>query len=239
MLKVIRVKLFQQMPNYRKPTSFLVKESFPLPPYSTVIGMIHLACDFKEYHPMKLSIQGKYASEVSDFATMYNFGIKYEADRHQGKVLNAKGGYDGINRGVNNCHLLTDVELVLHIYPEKEEDLDFIYKGLLNPKTYLSLGRHEDIVRIDEVALVDLDEYNIKEKDCVPKYDIYIPVDFLNESYSGTVYNLNKIFAIDPKTKLRFWKEVVKAKYVPREKDGLDLKNAYYDKNLESLVCLA
>src|ERR1035437_3519376 len=110
MLKAIRIKLWQQMPNYRKPASFLVRESYPLPPYSSVIGMVHLACDFTEYHAMNVSIQGSYASEVSDLATMYNFGIKYDETRHQGKVLNEAGGYDGINKGVKPAHLLTDVE---------------------------------------------------------------------------------------------------------------------------------
>lgn len=94
MLKAIRVELEQQLPNYRKPASFLVKESFPLPPYSTVIGMIHTACGFTEYHPMRISIQGNYASDVSDLAVLYNFGSKYnekEANRHQYKVLNEEG----------------------------------------------------------------------------------------------------------------------------------------------------
>jgi len=61
MNKAIRIKCSQQLANYRKPTSFLIKESYPLPPYSTVIGMIHVACGFTEYHPMDISIQGKHS----------------------------------------------------------------------------------------------------------------------------------------------------------------------------------
>ncbi len=34
------------MVNYRVPTSFQLKESYPLPPYSTVIGMVHSLCNF-------------------------------------------------------------------------------------------------------------------------------------------------------------------------------------------------
>ena len=36
--------------------------TYPLPPYSTVIGAIHKACGYTDYHPMKVSIQGKYGS---------------------------------------------------------------------------------------------------------------------------------------------------------------------------------
>ena len=61
MEKAIRVECFQNLVNYRKPSSFIIKESYPLPPYSTVLGMIHTACGYKkgDFHPMKISIQGK------------------------------------------------------------------------------------------------------------------------------------------------------------------------------------
>ena len=39
MVKAIKLHITQQMPNYRKPASFMIKESYPLPPYSSVIGM--------------------------------------------------------------------------------------------------------------------------------------------------------------------------------------------------------
>ena len=58
MMKAIRLHCFQNLANYKKPSSFIIKETYPLPPYSTVIGMIHAACGFKRYHRMKLSIQG-------------------------------------------------------------------------------------------------------------------------------------------------------------------------------------
>ena len=58
MMKAIRLHCFQNLANYKKPSSFIIKETYPLPPYSTIIGMIHAACGFKRYHRMKLSIQG-------------------------------------------------------------------------------------------------------------------------------------------------------------------------------------
>lgn len=55
-MKAIKLHCFQNLVNYKKPSSFIIKETYPLPPYSTVIGMIHAACGFKRYHRMKLSI---------------------------------------------------------------------------------------------------------------------------------------------------------------------------------------
>ena len=51
-MKVIRVKLHQETANYRVPASHGFRESYPLPPISTVIGMVHYLCDFHEYHPV-------------------------------------------------------------------------------------------------------------------------------------------------------------------------------------------
>jgi CRISPR-associated protein Cas5t len=36
--------------------------TYPWPPYSTVIGALHKACGYTEYHPMQVSVQGKYGS---------------------------------------------------------------------------------------------------------------------------------------------------------------------------------
>ena len=232
MCRAIRIFLTQQMPNYRKPASFLVRESYPLPPYSTVIGMIHAACGFTEYHPMDVSIQGRYASEVSDYATMYNFGIKYDETRHQAKVLNADGGYDGINIGPKSVHLLTDVQLLIHIKPESEEDYDLIINGLRYPKNYLSLGRHEDIVNIHEISevmLYDEDEYEDNFDDSVTLlYDMYVPIGQTDSDYSGTVYNLNKVFSVDKKTNIRGWSDVIQTRHFKRE-ESISGSSVYYD----------
>ena len=49
--------VFSKFGKLSKPSSFIIKETFP-PPYSHSFGMIHAACEFTEFHPMKLSIQG-------------------------------------------------------------------------------------------------------------------------------------------------------------------------------------
>ena len=242
MLKAIRISLSQQLPNYRKPASFLVKESYPLPPYSSVIGMIHFACGFETTHSMQVSVQGSYVSDVSDLATLYNFGIKYDSARHQSKVLNAKGEYDGINRGVRSIHLLSEVELVIHVVPDEEEDFDVIYDSLISPKHYLSLGRHEDIVRINEVAVVELKEPDPYD-DNLLAHDMYIPAKNIEgEKGAGTIYTLNKMYHIDKKTNQRVWDEVVKV-YHAGKGSQLNLKETFLDwdekKQINYYVCLA
>lgn len=206
-MKAIRIKIKQNLPNYKYPTSFQIKETYPLPPYSTVIGMIHNACGFTEYKPMKVSIQGKYHSKTNDFATRYEFknGAPFEAERHQLKV----GDY-GVSKSVSNIELLSEVELLLHIVPEDKNLLDEIYNSLLYPREYLSLGRREDLVVIEELKIVEVkSEEEIDEKiGITEEYRAYVPVEMLereevikageisNIKFKGTMYNLNKNYTL-------------------------------------------
>ncbi|WP_024832362.1 type I-B CRISPR-associated protein Cas5b [Ruminiclostridium josui] len=205
-MKGIRLEISQDMVNYKKPASFQLKETYPLPPYSTVIGMIHNLCGYEEYHPMQVSIQGKYFSKVNDLFTRYEFknGMSYDAGRHQLKV----GGF-GVSRGVATSELLVDVELLIHIVPEEDEVLEKIYNSFIKPVEYPSLGRREDLVVINDVSIVEINKETIKESDRLKSgYAAYIPLSYLNEEYvkpnskegveySGTRYKLNKNYTLD------------------------------------------
>ena len=61
-MEAIRFILHQTGANYCKEEMVDNKMTYPLPPVSTVIGAIHKACNYTEYHEMKISIQGRYNS---------------------------------------------------------------------------------------------------------------------------------------------------------------------------------
>ena len=203
MERAIRVKCFQNLVNYKKPSSFIIKETFPLPPYSTVLGMIHAACGYTEFHPMKLCIQGTNSGTVSELYTRYSFsaGTKYEEGRHQ--ICVEDGEKYGIFRGIANVELVCDNDMVIHAIPE-EEDFEKVYNSLKYPPRYLSLGRYEDLLDIERVDIV-----NIHQEDEVEiKRDMYIPVSYGIElgDRRGTIYNLTKEYEIT-KQGLRRWKK--------------------------------
>lgn len=216
--KAIRLECYQNMPNYKKPASMEFKESFKLPPYSTVIGMIHKVCDFKEYKPMQISIQGNSKSIVSDMYTRYFFTPnKCEGDRVYFDIINKKEEdkklQAGLIRGTGVAELMVDVYLIIHIVPEDESLFNEILDKLKKPSIYPALGRHEDILRIDKIDSVELEDTD----EITLENDAYIPLNILEKIDSkilGTVYNLNKVFAVNEKTKIRYWKEKVKIKYV-------------------------
>ena len=61
--KVLRIVLKQREANYSFGESVVSKMTYPLPPFSTVIGALHKACGYTEYHPMDISVQGGFHSK--------------------------------------------------------------------------------------------------------------------------------------------------------------------------------
>ena len=72
-MKALRIVLHQDSANYKKEETLDNKMTYPLPPISTIIGALHSACNYKEYHPMDISIQGKFESMHKEPYTDYCF----------------------------------------------------------------------------------------------------------------------------------------------------------------------
>lgn len=220
-MKLIRLEAYQNLVSYRRPGAIELKETYFLPPYSTVIGMIHNACEFNSYKDMDVSIQGLYNSKILDYYICYEFKPewKYDDSRHNIK-MKYKDKDIGMIRGAKYIELLTDVKLLLHI-DVKDNDIDYIYDKLKFPNKFLSLGRHEDLLRIDNVKIVDTQQITLQDDEYL-KYDAYIPENFLEESKDpefdydvvGTYYTLNKKYKIEDG--YRRWEKKVDAIYASK-----------------------
>lgn len=214
-MKAIRIKAKQSMVNYKRPMSYVSGETYPLPPYSTVIGMVHAACGFTSYHPMKVSVQGNPRSVISDLQTKYFGGsMPYHANRHN-LFVTYEGKKIGYTSGPANVELITDIDLILHIVPDNEEEISLIASSLKKPKNYLALGRHEDLLNILDVSIV---EYHQKDSVQLPN-DMYIHPD----GQDGTIYKLRKVYTIHPKNHLRGFQEVYKMLYVGKGTFAFDI----------------
>jgi CRISPR-associated protein Cas5t len=241
-MKAIKIKAYQNMVNYKKPASFKMKETFPLPPYSSVIGMVHSCCGLTEYHDMDISIQGNYYSSVIDLYNCYEFnpGYNREPKRYNTLMIGKDGEYR-INRNINSVQLLIDINLLIHIIPKDTSMLNRLYDGLYSPINYPSLGRWEDILVIDEIKKTEVNK-DISEQDSYTlKNDAYIPVDNYNDENSyltGTVYTLNKKYSIDKSTKLRKWDKRIDVIYA--SKGGVIYEDAdIYKDSDDDLLFLA
>lgn len=191
-MKILKLKLFQETACYKKPFSFKVSETYPLPPYSTVIGMFHKIIEAKngEYFDMNISIQGNYEGIFSNFQNLIMFKKK------------EKGVYP-ITTMPRNVHQLLNVNSVIHMQAE-DSIVDKIYSNIVNGKTTFTLGRNEDIVRVDEVKLINTTvEVN---DEFINKYNAYVPLKYTDRYVRGINYRLNTTYKIEDD--LRKWKKI-------------------------------
>ncbi|WP_346243574.1 type I-B CRISPR-associated protein Cas5b [Shouchella clausii] len=176
-MKVLRLKLYQETACYKKPFAFKVSETYPLPPYSTVKGMLHAALNATSLIPMRYSIQGKYDTLMTDYQTHYFF----KNSKTEEFVLTTAGL--GIEREFKDLksmpiymHLLYDVELLIHVSAE-ENVLHQLKEAILSSDSHLSLGRWEDLVRVDECEVVEVEKSN--KSFVLEEYTAYVPKEQL------------------------------------------------------------
>ena len=190
-MKILKLKLYQESACYRKPFATKVLETYPLPPYSTVIGMFHKILQAKsgEYFPMNVSIQGECESIFSNYQNLRMY-------KEKNKVTSMP----------RNVHQLLGVNLIIHVQAE-DNIIEKIYNNVVSGVETFTLGRNEDLVRVDGIKILG---NSIKKNNVDIGNSAYIP-EWIDDSVSGIGYRSNTVYTI--KNDLRCWKKV-NVKYV-------------------------
>ena len=192
-MKILKLKLYQETACYKKPFANKVAETYPLPPYSTIIGMFHKILQAKpgEYFPMNISVQGEYEGIFSNYQNLRMYK-----------------GKDKVTEMPRNVHQLLDINLIIHVQAE-DEVIDKIYENIINGTETFTLGRNEDIVRIDDIKILK----NIEEVEEVEiKNNAYIP-EWAAKNVNGINYRLNTTYQINDD--IRQWNKI-NVKYVEK-----------------------
>lgn len=196
-MKAVLIESYLEMAQFKPPICHGTLElTYPLPPFSTVIGMVHRLCRWKTYHPMDVSVCGSghpnnhtiekrwkggciSGKETEEFKNRFPVRVK-SVEKYVGWVSVPVTSY-----------FVSDLHLRIHIAPEKDEDLDTIYQSLYYPFEFPSLGRHEDLMRIDKVEIVDIHD---EQKTCILDLNAYC--EKTNCEGIGICYNLHKDYHI-------------------------------------------
>ena len=99
-----------------------LERTYPLPPYSTVIGMVHSLCGWKGYHPMMVSVSGKGIPNRDEFIMRWKGGMYSStetgefAERFPVRVRDGEG-FRGYVRQPAVMEYIADLDLRLHILP--------------------------------------------------------------------------------------------------------------------------
>ena len=192
-MKILKLKLYQETACYKKAFATKVAETYPLPPYSTIIGMFHkiLGAQPGEYFPMNISVQGSYEGIFSNYQNLRMYK-----------------GKDKVTSMPRNVHQLLNVNLIIHVQAE-DDIIDKIYKNIINGTETFTLGRNEDLVRIDGIKILK----DIKEVDKAKiKINAFIP-EWIGDEIEGINYRLNTTYKI--KDDIRQWNKV-NVKYIEK-----------------------
>ncbi len=172
---ILFVEIFQPFAQYRNPFTFYYAQTFPLPPKSTVIGMLQNATNRyydPEFWDLKVSIHGGFESTFWNYQQL----IKGEITIGKKGLLNKhdKNPLGNIWHFFYNSSIKAQRTPVyqqelfngyLFIFMKgKKELIVEIKEALENPKKVLSLGRSEDVIFIRNVKLLEEEPQRKKVK---------------------------------------------------------------------------
>ncbi len=146
-INALKISLFQTQAVYRNPTSTEVIETYPLPPPSTVLGLISTMIK-KQLGPgdINIAISGTYDALLRDYQW-----YKKQSITKPYPIL---------------VHALHGVNLTLHITTFTNNSLlDAIKNAFTKPSGYLYLGRAEDIIKINHIEQVTISQKNPPKAD--------------------------------------------------------------------------
>ncbi|MGC8726257.1 MAG: CRISPR-associated protein Cas5 [Thermoplasmata archaeon] len=179
--KILFLELFQPFAQYRNPFTFYYAQTYPLPPKSTIIGMLQNACDdwygnkngIENWWKMKVSIHGgfesifwNYQNLIKGVPELTNDGIENQGRPLYGKGITSKRSPTP-QQELFNGHLYVLIK-------GNDSLIDSIKNSIENLNKVISLGRSEDIVFIKGIKEVNPLKVENVEGDLKLHYPTYI-----------------------------------------------------------------
>ncbi len=158
-MRFLRIKCRGAFNSYRQPDFHTYHKTLPLPPKTMVAGLIGSALGISptEVNDMwllkdrfKMGIIGTNNGQANDLWQIRKYESKQIKAYQTGKeVLPYK-------TAVIVRELLFQSEILLYLTFENVNDFDTIKKALLSPKWALSLGREDELVKIESIEDLEL-----------------------------------------------------------------------------------
>lgn len=231
-MKVLKIKLYQNLCNYRREGSFGYVQTYPLPTPSMIRGWIHYVLELNEYKPLKISIQGKSDMVVTNTQRVYKFD-RSPKDRPQNPYRVKIGNSEKTaQHGIMCVDLHVNMRLILHIF--FEHDNEELCRQLIEniEEKVPVLGRNEDIALIEDLRIVEVNIYN--GRNALSRFPMYVPKEALIENV-GTKYRLPFWYeSVSSFTDNRFF-NFIEAHYIS-ENISLRKDNIYSDSEGD-IVC--
>ncbi len=192
-MECLRVKLYSPTGIFKNPLSLKGIETYPLPPYSTIIGLIYRAMGRKwEGEHFQISIQGEYEAIYRDYVWFKKHNFK---DKQLEKLP-------------LQVPILHNLRLLIHIKAEGEL-LEKIEEALRNPKELLFLSGGEYPVKVEELKKVQCEEKQLSEEEAFELFlNAYIPkqlAEKISTAGKGILFNLSYFYKNSKEKKAYSW----------------------------------
>jgi CRISPR-associated protein Cas5t len=212
-MRILRLKFYQPQAHYRIPFTFQRRHTYPIPPYSTVIGFLINLLGLKDQSNelyidgiknLKISIAGRFEIKTTEKIWFRNLSKSSHKNRF-GSIKNRMlGGHIEHFGGQSpmTIDILNDVHLIIHLFHTNETFLETIRDNILNPAKRLEilhLGRAEDWIVFEGLPeLIDISKLKYGRYDKDYKHFFWIPekiFQFDNKTINyfdlpGLIYNL-------------------------------------------------
>lgn len=206
-MKALLIKIYQPTAHYRMPFTYQRRHTYPIPPYSTVIGFLcnmlgidhHDNEEYKKLVTCKLSVSGRFEQKLTEYIWFRNLSKKSHEEYFDSAEIREKNGeinHIGGQRPMR-IDVLENMNLNIHIAGD-ESFLQELGTYLHNPVKRLEtihLGRAEDWLVFESIEIVDLvktdKERNYNHFFWIPQYlDTKDEVAFDFNKAEGLFYNL-------------------------------------------------
>lgn len=219
-LKILCLRIYQPQAHYRIPFTYQRRHTYPIPPYSTVIGFLcnllgydGMPAEHSDLKNIKISIAGRFESKTTECIWFRNLAKKAHADRFGTVENRSVGGHIEHIGGQSPVFIdvLNDVRLVIYLAHKNENFLKEVRSSFENPVRRLEilhLGRAEDWIVIEELSQVcELSRFSIKRVDANFGHFFWIPQRIYQpnskdnltefEQFEGLLYRLPTFWTVE------------------------------------------
>ncbi len=173
---ILKVKITQPQAQYRIPFSQRRQFTYPIPPYSTVKGLLcnllGITSDSEENFKkikegLSVGIYGRYESIVREYVWYRNLNSENHKEKFHhvnNRIVDFTPQHPGGQIPVT-MDVLHNVELLIYFYHRDKDFLEVVKEAFYNPSNRHSpihLGRSEDWMVIEEVKLIPIENLEYK-----------------------------------------------------------------------------
>lgn len=207
MSKVIRIKIHQPNAHYRVPFAYKRRFTYPIPPYSTIKGLICNLLGIKSDNQedfislkngLSIFVCGKHETLVNEYIWFRNLEIDKHKDKFgtiNNRSINSEIEHIGGQIPVN-IDTLHNNDLTIYLHHKNydfQKKLELNIKNPVNRNTIIHLGRAEDWLVFNEIKEVELEKKVVRSLpyfSWIPQNES-IPDNFKIDNYSDFFKSIN------------------------------------------------